>query len=70
MLNFWCNIATGDERKMSFILYKWINVLHDKEDEQEPYYKTDWIVKVEATLDKLQMPSIFNNITKECKNWF
>ena len=73
MLNFWCNIATGDERKMSSILYKWIKVLHDKEDkddEDENSQKTNWIGKVKATLDKLQMPYLFDNVTKECRNWF
>ena len=64
MVNFWCNIATGDESKMSSILYKWIKTHHDKNT-----YKSIWIEKIKATLDKSQMPYIFDNVTIECKNW-
>ena len=30
MLNFWCNIATGDESKVSTILYKWAKSFNDQ----------------------------------------
>ena len=29
MMNFWCNLATGDENKISSILYKWVKTLHE-----------------------------------------
>ena len=65
MMNFWCNIATGDETKMSSILYKWIKIHHEKNT-----YKSIWIEKVKDTLANIQMPYFFDNVTKECKNWF
>ena len=30
MLNFWYNVATGDESKISTLLYKWIRTLYDQ----------------------------------------
>ena len=30
MLNFWCNVATGEENKISTIIYKWIKTLFDQ----------------------------------------
>ena len=65
MMNFWCNIATGDETKMSSILYKWIKIHHEKN-----INKSIWVEKVKDTLDNIQMPHILDNITRECKNWF
>ena len=50
MMNFWSNIATGDERKMSPILYKEIKIHHEKNT-----YKSVWIKKVKDTLDNKQM---------------
>ena len=41
MLNFWCNIATGEESKISTILYKWIKALYDKN-----IYKSVWLDKI------------------------
>ena len=26
MLNFWCNVATGEENKISTVIYKWIKL--------------------------------------------
>ena len=61
MMNFWSNIATGDERKMSSILYKEIKIHHEKNT-----YKSKWIKKVKDTLANIQMPYFFDNVTKEC----
>ena len=41
MANFWCNIATGNESKMSSILYRWIKTHHDNNT-----YKSIWLEKV------------------------
>ena len=37
VLNFWYNIATGDESKISTILYKWIKVLYDQNNFKSVY---------------------------------
>ena len=65
MANFWCNIATGEQSKMSSILYKWIKTHYDNNT-----YKSTWLEKVKNTLDNIQMPYMFDNITRECKTWF
>ena len=65
MANFWCNIATGEQSKMSSILYKWIKTHYDNNT-----YKSTWLEKVKNTLGKIQMPYMFDNITRECKTWF
>ena len=65
MINFWCNIATGNESKISSVLYKWIKSQNDKNS-----YKSVWIQKVKTTLNNSQMPYMFDTIIKECKNWF
>ena len=65
MLNFWCNIATGEESKISTILYKWIKALHDKN-----IFKSVWLDKIKTILDKIGMSSSFNNITTVSKAWF
>ena len=41
MLNFWSNIATGDNNKMSTILYNWTKTLYDQN-----IYKSDWLNKI------------------------
>ena len=64
MTNFWFNIATGEDSKISSILYKWIKVLYDQN-----IYKSSWIDKVKKTLDKIQMTNIFDdtsNVSKMC----
>ena len=64
MINFWFNIATGEDSKISSILYKWIKVLYDQN-----IYKSSWIDKVKKTLDKIQMTNIFDdtsNVNKMC----
>ena len=45
MINFWSNIATGQENKISSILYKWVKVLHECDIK-----KLVWIKKVEETI--------------------
>ena len=65
MLNFWCNIATEDENKISTILYKWINVLYNQNT-----FKSRWLDKIKTTLDNLGMSYQFNDITNVNRNWF
>ena len=65
MLNFWCNIATGEDSKISTILYKWIKALHDKN-----IFKSPWLDKIKSLLDGIGMHSSFNNITNVNKVWF
>ena len=65
MLNFWCNIATGEESKISTTLYKWIKILHDKN-----VYKSPWLDKIKSTLDSLGMHNLFNDISHVNKTWF
>ena len=65
MLNFWCNVATGEEGKISTSLYKWIKVLHDKN-----IYKSPWLDKIKSLLDGIGMHNVFNTITSVNKAWF
>ena len=65
MLNFWFNIATGEENKISTILYKWIKVLHDQNT-----FKSVWLDKVKTSLDSIGMHSFFNNTIDVNKCWF
>ena len=41
MLNFWYKIATGEENKITTILYKWLTVLYN-----QSIYKSPWIYKI------------------------
>ena len=50
MINFWANIATGDENKTSSILYKWVKVLHEQDIK-----KSDWIDKVKTMLTNIPL---------------
>ena len=65
MLNFWYNVATGDESKISSILYKWIKLLHDQN-----IFKSAWLDKIKTTLDHMGMSYLFHNIEITNKNWF
>ena len=65
MLNFWCNIATGDESKVSTILYKWAKSLYDQN-----IFKSVWLDKIKATLGSIGMSNCFDNITNMNNNWF
>ena len=44
MLNFWCNVATGDESKISTIFYKWAKAHYSQN-----IFKSVWLDKVKAT---------------------
>jgi len=73
MINFWCNLATGDENKISSILYKWTKSLHEKDIENplvvpRNIKKFPWIKKVKTILNSLDMTYYYNNITKDHKN--
>ena len=65
MLNFWSNIATGEESKISTILYKWIKALHDKN-----IYKSPWLIKIKSIMDGTGMQKLFNNISSVSIVWF
>ena len=65
MLIFWYNVATGDESKISTILYKWIKVLYDKNT-----FKSPWLDKVKTSLDIIGMHNLFNNMTNVKISWF
>ena len=65
MLNFWCNIATGDENKISTILYKWIKVLYAKN-----IFKSQWLDYIKNSLDKLGYSYLFNDLLLVNKNQF
>ena len=65
MMNFWFQTETGEEGKISTILYKWIKILHNKNT-----YNSPWIGKVEATLEHMGMSSLFDVITNTKKSWF
>ena len=64
MINFWGNIATGDENKVSSILYKWVKILHDRDIK-----RSVWIDKVKTTLTNIDMSYLFDDITSDHKNW-
>ena len=65
ILNFWCNIATGDESKISTILYKWIKALYDRKK-----FKSAWLDKIKTILDNIGMSSTFNDVANINKVWF
>ena len=62
MINFWANITTGQENKISSILYKWVKVLHERDVK-----KSIWIEKIETTLANMEMSIIFHDITNDHK---
>ena len=62
MMNFWFQVETGEESKISTILYKWIKILHNKN-----IYNSPWIGKVETTLDHMGMSSLFDVIANTKK---
>ena len=59
------SIATGEENKISTILYKWIKVLHDQNT-----FKSVWLDKGKTSLDSIGMHSFFNNTIDVNKCWF
>ena len=65
MMNFWFQVETGEESKVSTILYKWIKIQHIRNS-----YSAPWIEKIEATLEHMGMPSLFDVVTNTSKSWF
>ena len=65
IMNFWFQVETGEESKISTILYKWIKILHNKN-----IYSSAWIGKVETTLEHMGMSSLFDVTTNTQKSWF
>ena len=65
MLNFWYNIATGEESKISTLLYKWIRTLYDKN-----IFKSDWLKQIKTSLDHMGNSYLFNDIYFIAKNPF
>ena len=65
MLNFWYNVATGDENKISTILYKWINILYFQDK-----YKSAWFDKINLSLSTINMSDCFYNTASLSKAWF
>ena len=59
MLNFWYKIATGDENKMSTILYKWIFELYNQNT-----YKSPWLHKIKTRLDYMGASNLFASPTE------
>ena len=65
MLNFWYNVATGDESKISTLLYKWIRTLYDQNT-----FKSDWLKHIKKSLDHMGYSHLFNDIYFVDKNHF
>ena len=57
MLNFWFNIATGEESKISTLLYKWVKVLYDKNN-----FKLPWLDSIKSLLDGIGMHNSCNRV--------
>ena len=65
MLNFWCNVATGEENKISTIIYKWIKMLYDQN-----IFKSDWLKEIKGSLDNMGYSYLLNDINFVDKNYF
>ena len=65
MLNFWCNVATGEENKISTIIYKWIKMLYDQN-----IFKSDWLNQIKTSLDNMGYSYLLNDINFVDKNYF
>ena len=57
MLNFWYKVATGDENKISTILYKWLVSLYNQN-----IYKSPWLDKVKTSLNHMGESYLFDEI--------
>ena len=64
-MNFWFPDETGEESKISTIVYKWIKILHNRNS-----YSSPWIQKIETTLEHTGMPSLFDVVDNTSKSWF
>ena len=65
MLNFWFGVATGDENKISTMLYKWLHSLYEQNK-----YKSVWITKIKESLSRINMSSLFNEVSDVNRHWF
>ena len=65
MLNFWRNLATGDENKISSILYQWI-----KAKSKQNISESQWFFKINTVLGQINMPELLDSITCISKSWF
>ena len=65
MLNFWFKVATGDENKISTILYKWILELYNQNT-----YKSPWLHKIKTRLDHMGASNLFTNPAELPGDWF
>ena len=65
MLNFWYNVATGEETKNSTILYKWVKKLYDQN-----IFKSDWLNQIKTSLDNMGYSYLFNDENLGTKNQF
>ena len=65
MLNFWYNVATGDENKISTILYKWVHSLYEHNK-----YNSVWISQIKKSLSRINMPNFFNEASDINRGWF
>ena len=63
MMNFWFQVETGEESKISTILYKWIKILHNRNS-----YSSPWIQKIETTLEHTGMSSLFDVVANTSKS--
>ena len=57
MLNFWYKVATGEENKISTIIYNWINALYNQNS-----YKSPWLHKIKTILDSMGESNLFDNV--------
>ena len=57
MLNFWYKIATGEENKISTILYKWTYALY-----KQNLYKSPWLHQIKRSLDLMGESHLFDNV--------
>ena len=57
MLNFWFKVATGEENKISTIIYNWINALYNQNS-----YKSPWLHKIKTILDSIGESNFFDNV--------
>ena len=68
MLNFWYKVATGDENKISTILYRWILELYNQNSQNS--YKSPWLHKIKTRLDHMGASNLFTNPSNMSGEWF
>ena len=57
MLNFWYKVATGEENRISTILYKWLNTLYNQN-----IYISPWLHKIKTSLNLMGESNLFDNV--------